>query len=188
VGGLGDGMHGKWFELLKQAVPQAQRLAVAYHPDFDLNVRGLPEYETAAQRLGVTWVKVALRGPDDLESAFAAVVRERATALAIAPHSWQQPRGARLAALCLQHRLPAISLFDEAARAGVMMAYGWRLVDLVRRVPGFIDRILRQGAAPGELPVEQPTHFYLTLNLKTARALGLTVPPALRLRADEVIE
>jgi putative ABC transport system substrate-binding protein len=189
VGGLSDGLSGKFIELLKQAAPQAQRQAVAYNPDFAFHVRALlPQYELAAQRLGVSLVKVALRGPDDLEAAFKAIVRARATAVGFAAQPWQQPHGARLAALCLQHRLPAITIFDDVARAGVLMAYGWRLVDMVRRVPGFIDRILRQGAAPGELPVEQPTHFYLTLNLKTASALGLTVAPALRLRADEVIE
>jgi putative ABC transport system substrate-binding protein len=92
-----------------------------------------------------------------------------------------------MAALCLEHRLPALTLFDELARAGVMMAYGWRLSDLVRRVPWYVDRILK-GAAPAELPVEQPTRFYLTLNLKTARALGLQLPAALLLSAEEVIQ
>jgi putative ABC transport system substrate-binding protein len=92
-----------------------------------------------------------------------------------------------VAALAIEHKLPAVIPFVEGARDGLLMSYGPRQIDDVRRLPHYVDRILK-GASPGELPVEQPTRFYLTLNLKTAKAIGLTFPPSLRLQADEVIE
>lgn len=187
LGGLGEGMSTKSLEILSQAVPRARRIGVAYHPEFGPHADTLQELEAGAQRLGVSVLKVVMRSPDDLEAGFATLARERAQALALLAQPWHVPRGARLAALCLQYRLPALTLFDEVARAGVLMAYGWRLVDLMRRAPWFLDRILK-GASPAELPVEQPSRFYLTLNLQTARALGLELPAQLHLRADEVIE
>lgn len=187
LGGLGYGLVGKSLEILNEAVPRLRRFGVAHHPELGPHADNLHELDAAAARLGIGVHKVAMRSPDDLEDGFATLAREQVQALALLGQPWQLPRGARLAALCLRHRLPACTLFQEVAHAGVLMAYGWRLVDLMRRAPWFVVRIL-QGAAPAELPVEQPSRFYLTLNLKTARTLGLELPSSLQLRADEVIE
>jgi putative ABC transport system substrate-binding protein len=187
LGGLGEGLVPKWLEILTQAVPRARRIGVAHNPDFGPHADGMSELDAAAVRMGVSLHKVAMRSPDDLRAGFAALAGERVEALCLLPQPWHFGRPEQMAALCLEHRLPALTLFDELARAGVMMAYGWRLSDLVRRVPWYVDRILK-GAAPAELPVEQPSRFYLTLNLKTARAIGLPVPGSLLMRAEELIE
>jgi len=186
LGGLGEGLFAKSLELLRQALPSAQRLGFAHNPDFPFHVSAMPQLDDAAARLGVQLRKVPVRTQDDLPALFAELARERVQALGLMGQPWQQPRGALLAGLCLEHRMPALTPFDEVARAGVLMAYGWRISDLARRLPYYLDRVLR-GAAPGELPVEQPTRFYLTINLKTARSLGLTLPQSFLLRADEVI-
>ena len=120
-------------------------------------------------------------------AAFAAIARERPDALLILGQPFMFPHRARLAALALEQRLPAIISFKEVAEAGLLMSYGALLVDDLRRLPYYIDRILK-GTPPGELPVEQPSRFYLIVNLKTARAIGIAIPQSLLLRADEVIQ
>jgi putative tryptophan/tyrosine transport system substrate-binding protein len=187
LGGLATGQHAKQLQLLKQAVPEAMRVAMVFNPDFPLHAANRAEVEPAAQRLGVTLRPVELRAPADIDGAFASMVRERVHAL----HFFGQPflfaQGPRVAALAMEHKLPAMIPFVEVARTGLLMAYGSRMIDDVRRLPYYVDRILK-GASPAELPVEQPTRFYLTLNLKTAKTIGLAIPQALRLQADEVIE
>ena len=113
--------------------------------------------------------------------------RERVDALHLLGQPFMLPRAKQIAALVAESRLPAVSSFPQLTQAGVLMSYTWSLDDIVRRVPYYIDRILK-GTPAGELPVEQPTRFYLALNLKSARALGLALPQALLLQADEVIE
>jgi putative ABC transport system substrate-binding protein len=187
TGGLGEGLHAKQFELLRQVVPKATRIAKLYHPEFAFHAAAGAEVDAVARALGVSLVPIELRSPDDIDGAFAKLAREPVDAA----HFFGQPllfeQGARVSELAIERRLPAIIPFHEVVRNGLLMAYGNRLIDSVRRIPYFIDRILK-GAKPADLPVEQPTRFYLTINLKTARAIGVTIPPSLLLRADEVIE
>jgi putative tryptophan/tyrosine transport system substrate-binding protein len=143
--------------------------------------------DAAAQQLGVQLHKVALRTPDELAHALAALAQARVEGAFLVGQPWHTNQAARVAALCLEHRLPAISVSAELSQAGLLMSYGWKGEDQARRLAYYLDRILK-GAAPAELPVEQPTRLYLRLNLKTARTLGLELPNALRVRADEVIE
>jgi putative tryptophan/tyrosine transport system substrate-binding protein len=187
LGGLGAGLHARQLQLLKDAAPKATRIAMAFNPDFPLHAANRTEVEPAAQRLGVTLVPVEMRAPADIDTGFAALLREKVHAV----HFFGQPflfsHGARVSALALEHKLPAMIPFVEVARAGLLMSYGSRLIDDVRRLPYYVDRVLK-GTPPSELPVEQPTRFYLALNLKTAKAMDLTIPQSLRLQADEVIE
>lgn len=187
LGGFASGQNARQLDLLKRALPRAQRIGVALNPDFRLHAIGLQEMHAAAQRLAVDLVQVPLRSPDELKPAFAALARERVEAL----HLWGQPfvlaAPAPVAALTQEHRLPTISPFVELTRAGVLMSYGNTFEDLLRRLPYYLDRILR-GTPPGELPVEQPSRFYLTLNQRTAKALGVVFAQPLMVQADEVIE
>jgi putative ABC transport system substrate-binding protein len=187
MGGLGAGLHARQLQLVKDAVPKATRVAMVFNPDFALHAINRAEVEPAAQRLGLTLLPVELRSPTDIDAAFATMVREKVQAIHLFGQPFLLAHGARVAALALGHKLPAMIPFVEVARAGLLMSYGSRLTDDVRRLAYYIDRIFK-GASPAELPVEQPTRFYLTLNLKTAQALGLAIPQSLRLQADEVIE
>jgi putative ABC transport system substrate-binding protein len=189
LGGLGEGIFAKQFDLLKEVVPKATRIAKLYHPEFPFHAAAGVEVDAAARARGVTLVAIELRSPDDINTAFMAIERERVDAV----HVFQQAflfgsHGARVVKLAIERRLPAIASFEGLARDGLLMSYGTTLVDDIRRLPHFIDRILKGGAKPADLPVEQPARFHLTINLKTARAIGVTIPASLRLRADEVIE
>ena len=145
------------------------------------------ELEAAAPGLGVQLRPVVMRAPDEIAPAARALLNERVDAVHFFAQPFFNAHRDRLAALTLEHRWPAVSGFEEDARAGILLFSGWRLEDAVRRVPYFLDRILT-GTPPGELPVEQPSRFYLTVNLKTARALGLALPQPLLMQATEVIE
>lgn len=183
------GILGKQFELLLEAVPQMRRVGVVFNPDIPPHALGLRDVEAVAQRQGVQVRPVPLRSPGEIDAAFGALQRERVEGV----HFFLQPimntgdRAARVAALALQRRWPTAMADPAHVRAGMLVAYGWKNEDLVRRLPYFLIRIL-DGTPPGELPVEQPTRYYVSLNLKSARALGLTLPQALLLRADEVVE
>jgi putative ABC transport system substrate-binding protein len=128
-----------------------------------------------------------VRGPDEFDGAFAAMARERAEALLVISEAMFARHYARLAQLAMKGRLPSMHGFKEYVEAGSLMSYGTSVDGLFRRAAAFVDRILK-GAKPADLPVEQPTQFELVINLKTAKALGVTIPPALLLRADQVIE
>jgi len=130
---------------------------------------------------------VSARRPDEIEGAFAAMSRARADGLIVLPDAIFLNARARIADLASKSRLPAMYGFREEAEAGGLMSYGASLPELIRRAAGYVDRILK-GAKPADLPVERPTRFELVINLKTAKALGLTIPQSLRLRADQVIE
>ena len=143
--------------------------------------------EAAARALGVQLQFVEVLGPDGFESAFNAATREGAGALLLLPAPLFAMNGRRIAALALQSRLPAIFWQRHFAEAGGLMAYGPSIPDMYRRAAALVGKILK-GAKPADLPVEQPVRFELVLNLKTAKALGLTIPPLLLVRADEVIE
>lgn len=186
---LDHGILAKQFELLLQAAPQARRIGLLHNPDIAPHVPGVREIEAAAQRLGVQLRPLALRAPGEIDAVFDALQRERVEAvhLLLQPFLNTGDRAARVAALALQRRWPTALGTTTQVRAGILIGYGWTNEDMLRRLPHFVIRIL-EGTAPAEMPVEQPTRYYLALNLNTARALGLTLPQSLLLQADEVIE
>ena len=143
--------------------------------------------ETAARKIGLTILFADVRAPSDIEGAFATITRSRAGAFLILGGGMTFVSRQLIADLAVQHRLPGIHLFREYAEAGLLLTYGPNAMATVRHAATYVDRILK-GARPGDLPVERPTKFELVINLKTAKALGLTIPPSLLLRADQVIE
>jgi putative ABC transport system substrate-binding protein len=186
---LASELVGKCLEQLKQAVPGVSRVAVLWHPgasgegtDKDM----LKGAEVAARALGVRLQLVETRGPEDFDRAFPDMIRARAEALTVVPSAMFFGERRRLVDLAAKNRLPAVYPLREFVDAGGLMAYGPNLADLFRRAATYVDKILK-GTKPADLPVEQPTKFELVLNLKTAKALGLTIPPSVLGRADEVI-
>jgi putative ABC transport system substrate-binding protein len=179
-------LSGKRLELLKEALPKLTRVAVLYGPD-PRTAPTLEEMGNAARALGIRLQPLEARGPGDFDRAFADIAREQAEAVVLLPTSLSPTLGARIADLALKRRLPAIGQGREFVAAGALMAYAANWTDIARRAATFVDKVLK-GARPADLPVEQPTKFDLVINRKTARALGLTIPQSLILRADEVIE
>jgi putative ABC transport system substrate-binding protein len=182
------GFIAKQVELLKELQPAARRIAVLWNSTNEIHRANLPlELPSAAQRLGVQFQMLDVRGPAEIEQAFEAAVKEQATTMLVVgdPVFHNPPR--RLPDLALRHRLPTMFLFREAVQAGALMAYGPDLVQTIRRGALQVDRILK-GTKPGDIPMEQPDTFRLVLNARTAKALGMTIPSSLLLRADEVIE
>ena len=174
----------KWLQLLREILPSLSLVAVLRHPTIQIYAS---ELETAARSLKMQVQIVDVRAPGELAAAVAAAARERAGALLVTGGSMFFAHRIRLAELALKHRLPSVYLLREHVEAGGLLAYGADLRDSFRRAAGYVDRILR-GAKPGELPIEQPSKFELTINLKTARALGLTVPPSVLARADRIVD
>jgi ABC-type uncharacterized transport system substrate-binding protein len=181
----GADLYSKHLQLLKEVVPTASRVAVIEQAGASPASRRAA-LDAAARTLGVTLQTVEVRGPDDFQRAFAAVVREHAGAVMKYAGALSGPRR-QIGDLAIKNRLPTLSPQREDTEAGVLMSYGASLPDLWRRAATFVDKILK-GAKPADLPVEQPTKFELVINLKTAKALGLTIPPAVLARADEVIQ
>jgi putative ABC transport system substrate-binding protein len=183
---MNEGLLGKQFELLMQAAPGVRRVGVVVNPEIGPHLPGLRDVQAAAARAGVQARPVELRTPAEVDAAVETLRREQVGAVHFFLQPWMLTGGAeRLARIAIEERWP--SAMAGGARAGMLVDYGWKGEDLLRRLAYFVDRILR-GTPPGEMPVEQPTRFYFTLNLKTARALGLMVPAAVQARADEVIE
>ena len=162
-------------------------MAVLVNPGFPSALAALEAMEASARTLGMTVVRFDARGPGDLEGVFAAVTRARSDALVITGGPVMFNMRTQVAQLALRHRLPSISVIIEDVEAGGLMSYGASVSDQWRRAATYVDKILK-GAKPGDLPVEQPTKFELVINLKTAKTLGLTIPPSLLARADQVIE
>jgi putative ABC transport system substrate-binding protein len=183
----GGEILGKRFELLKETLPNLSRLGILWNPDVALVGSRQAAMTEIARTLGLTTIPVEARGLDALEQAFATIVRERAQAFIVQGDSVLFNYRGEIAGMALRNRLPAASLQREYAHAGFLLTYGADIRDLYRRAAGFVDKIFK-GAKPADLPVEQPTKFELVVNLKTAGALGLTVPPSVLARADEVIE
>ena len=178
-------IFGKHLELLKEAIPQASRVAILYHPAEAGSPRLLKEVEAAARSLRVQLQRLGTRGPEEFDSAFAAMARERADGLLVFGNFISHRT--RLTELAAKYHLPTMYAQGEYVAAGGLMAYGVKMADFVGRAAVYVDKILK-GAKPADLPVEQPTKFELVINLKTAKALGLTIPQSLLLRADEVIQ
>ena len=177
---------GKRLEQLKRAVPGVNRVAVLWQPG-GTNKNLLEGTEVAARALGMSLQVVEARGPENFDVAFSDMTRARAGALTVLPSNMFIAERQRLVDLAAKSRLPAVYQSREFVDAGGLMAYGPNFADIFRRAGTYIDKILK-GAKPADLPVEQPTKFELVINLKTARALGLTIPPSLLGRADEVIQ
>jgi putative ABC transport system substrate-binding protein len=184
---VGPELVARQLQLLKEAVPKASRVAVLANPDNTYTAVMMKEVEAAARSLGVRIQIVNLRGGDAPDTAFSALAKERPDALLVLFDPLLTRQRVRIAELANKHRLPSMYPHREYAEAGGLMAYGASLLDLYRRAATYVDKILK-GARPADLPVEQPTKFELVVNLKTARSLGLTIPPPLLLRADETIE
>jgi len=187
---LASDLVGKRLEQLKQAVPGVSQVAVLWQPgalgertEKDLR----KEAEVAARALGVRLQVVEARGPDDFDRAFSDMTSARAGALTVLGTTMLINERRRLVDLAAKNRLPAVYGLREYVDAGGLLSYGPNGVDLYRRAATYVDKILK-GAKPGDLPVEQPTKFELVINLKTAKALGLTIPQAVLGRADELIQ
>ena len=189
LSGLSPELGGKCLELLKQAVPGVSRVAVLWHPgaygertEKDM----LKAAEVAGRALGMRLHFVEARGPADFDRAFSDMTRARAGALTVLTSGMFFNERRRLVDLAAKNRLPAVYLWREGVDAGGLMSYGANIADLYRRAATYVDKILK-GAKPADLPVEQPTKFELVINLKAAKTLGLTIPPSVLGRADEVI-
>ena len=178
---------GKQLQLLKEAVPGISRVALLSNPTVPYNALLVKEAEVAARSLKVQLQVLEARAPGDFASAFSAMRKDRAGGFTILAGSIFFAERTRIAELATQSRLPSIHRLREFAEARGLMAYGPSLPDSLRRAATYVDRILK-GAKPADLPVEQPTKFELVINLKTAKALGLTIPPSLLARADEAIQ
>ena len=177
----------KRLELLKEVVPQVSRVAVLSNPSNPITPPLLRETAAAARDQGVQVQVVEVRDSSGLDRAFAAVTKGRAGALLVMPDPVFQDQRGGIVEFAAKSRLPTMYPWREPADGGGLMAYGASIPDILRRAAGYVDKILK-GAKPGDLPVEQPTKFELVINLKTAKALGLTIPPSLLQRADQVIE
>jgi putative ABC transport system substrate-binding protein len=186
-GDTGSEIFGKRLELMKEILPHLSRVGALFNPNVAVNRSRLASMGGTARLVGLTLVPVEARGLDELEQAFVVVAKERAQALVVQGDSVLFNCRGQIAEMALANGLPAVSVVREFADAGLLLAYGANLQDQYRRVASFVDRILK-GVKPGDLPVEQPTKFELVVNLKTARALGIDIPPTLLTRADEVIE
>ena len=184
---VGAEIFGKDLELLKEVVPRVRRVAVLSNPASPARPLTISNVKDAARSLGLQLQLLEARGPRDFDGAFAAMAKERVGALLVVTDPAFIPHRARLVDLAVKNRLPSIFTQREDAEAGGLMSYGPRLSDLHRRGATYVDKILK-GAKPADLPVEEPTKFELVINLKTAKALGLTIPPSLLQRADQVIE
>jgi len=177
-------IQAKQLQLLKELLHKGSQVVVLRSQATTVRVR---EYETAGQALGLRVKIVEVKSRDDLGRAFAAIARDRVDALLVPGDPFFFTERQQVAELAREHRLPGIYPTREFAEAGGLMSYSARLTEQFRRAAIYVDKILR-GASPATLPVESPSHYELVINLKTAKALGLTIPPSLLQRADEVIE
>ncbi|HYB40737.1 MAG TPA: ABC transporter substrate-binding protein [Candidatus Methylomirabilis sp.] len=183
---IGVDLSPKHAELMKTVMPKLALVAVLVNPGNAAHPAVLGNVEAAARKLGMKTVSAEAGTPSEIEGAFASAARKGAGGVIVATDAFYSGQGRRLADASLKHRMPSVSIYDENVQAGCLMSYGQNIAGFHRQAAGYVDKILR-GAKPADLPVEQPTTFDLAINLKTARALGLDVPPSLLLRADEVI-
>jgi putative ABC transport system substrate-binding protein len=187
---LGPELVPKRLELLKETLPSASRVAALWDPGATgerAMKEVLREMEEAAPAVGVQLRLAEVRGPDEFDRAFSVMTMERADALFVVGSPMLFLERRRIADLAAKHRLPSVFSLREYVEVGGLISYGASIDDLIRRSATFVDKILK-GAKPSDLPVEQPTKFELVINLKTAKALGLAIPPSLLARANEVIE
>ena len=184
---LSSELFGKRLELLKQVLPRASRIAILIDPDLRASALVVRYTESAGSSLGVVVQSVAARHPRDFDAAFVTMKRARTDAVILGGNTQFLADRRHIAELAVSHRLPMMTPAKEYAQAGALLSYGTDFLDLFRRAAMYVDKIIK-GAKPADLPVEQPTKFELVINLKTAKALGLTIPQSLLQRADEVIQ
>jgi putative ABC transport system substrate-binding protein len=179
-------LEGKRLELLKEVLPNVSRVAVLWNPANAYQIGSEKEVQTAARVLRMSVASLPVRNREELDNAFAAILRERADAvLVLADRLFLHNRG-RIADFVITNRLPGMNAYRELVEAGGFMSFGPNYAIMHRQAATFVDKILK-GAKPADLPVEQPAKFELVINLKAARALGITIPQSVLLRADEVI-
>jgi len=184
---LGTELIGKQMGLLKEAVPNLSRIGILSNPANPTHPARLRAADATAKALAVRIERIMARTPAELDRAFTDMTRTRVGGVLVVSDPMFADERVRVAQLALKSGIPAMYAFRSHVAAGGLMSYGPDLVDLHRRAAGYVDKILK-GAKPGDLPIEQPSKFDLVINLKTAKALGLTIPPSLLSRADEVIQ
>jgi putative ABC transport system substrate-binding protein len=184
--GFGEGLIGKGLQNLKTIVPRASRIAILWNAAGEVGPRW-KEAQAAARTLAMTALSMEIRGPADFDAAFASMRTQKANAMMVVADPLTLRYRETIVSLAAANRLPAVYEFAEFARAGGLMSYSASIPPLFHRAAIYVDKILK-GAKPGDLPVEQPTKFELVINLKTAKALAITIPQSLLLRADEVIQ
>ncbi len=182
----GPEIFSKQVQLLMEAIPRASRVAFLFNPENPGYANQLKEVESATRSLRIHLRRVEVRRPEEFDSAFAAMARERSEGLLVGNASTFLVNRTKLAELAVKGRLPTMWNNRESVQAGGLMAYAVNMSDFIGRAASYVDRILK-GAKPADLPVEQPTKFELVINMKTANALGLKVPQSLLQRADELI-
>jgi len=187
VAGSVVGLYGKRVQLLKEAVPSVRRVAILSNPGSSTRPISIDNAKAAAQSLGITLQFQDVRAPDDFDGAFAAMAKDRVDAIVVVADPLFGTHARRLAELVAKYRLPSIYANRGEFDAGGLIMYGSSGTQQARQAAAYVDKILK-GARPGELPVEQPNKVDLVINLRTAKALGLTIPPSLLVRADQVIE
>jgi putative ABC transport system substrate-binding protein len=180
-------LGGKWLQLLSEIAPGVKRAAIMFNPDTAPASTFMPSLETAARSLKVEPIIAPVHSEVEIETAIIALGREPGGGLVVMPDAFTTVNRASIISATARNKVPAVYAISESPRDGGLLSYGADLVDSFRRAASYVDRILR-GEKPGDLPVQFPTKFEMIVNLKTAKALGLTVPPSIRLRADEVIE
>jgi ABC-type uncharacterized transport system substrate-binding protein len=178
---------GKRIELLKEALPRVSRVAALWYSGNAGAAMVAREMEPGSARLGVELLRLPIQGPSDFVGAFEVAARGRAGALLVVDDAFVTRHRAQILELAAKHSLPVISMFAPFVEGGGLMAYGPSIRDMYRRAAHYVDKILK-GAKPADLPIEQPTKFELVINLKKARAMGLTIPQSLLIRADHVVE
>jgi putative ABC transport system substrate-binding protein len=183
--GWTEDIAGKWLELLQEMVPRLSTVAVIANPDHQMNRDQAKRLKAIAPKRNIKIQLFDVRGPDDLDRAFDQAGRN-AQAVLVLPDPGISRDERHVAALAASHRLPDMHVLREFVDAGGLMAYAPDFLSMFRRAADYVDKILK-GAKPGDLPIEQPTQYLLVINLKTAKALGLTIPESILLRADEVI-
>jgi putative tryptophan/tyrosine transport system substrate-binding protein len=184
---VSEDLEGKRLELLREVIPTVSRVAVLWNPDNQTLLPQLNQIRAAAQVLGIKVDALEVRTPDDLEERFRAITRDRPGALLVMADRLFLHNRQHIMDFASKQRLPGVYAYRELVEAGGLMSLGPSYPGMHKRAAYFVDRILK-GAKPADLPVERPTTFQLVINLKTAKALGLTIPPSLLARADQVIE
>jgi len=179
-------LDGKRLELLREVIPGMSHIAVMWNSSSPLQVVGEKQTRAAAEVLGMKMLSLGVRNSEDIEQAFAVILRDRPQGLLVLADRLFLHHRQRIMDFALQHRLPGVHAYRELVEAGGLMSFGPSYAGMHRRAAIFVDRILR-GAKPGDLPVERPASFELVVNLKTARALGLTFPESVVLRATEIL-
>jgi putative ABC transport system substrate-binding protein len=186
-GTLETSLGGKWLELLSEIAPGLKRVTILFNPDFPAVSAYWPSFETATRSLNVEQINTPVHSDGEIETAIVALGREPGGGLVVISDAFTVAHRAPVIAAAARHNVPAVYMQSFFARDGGLLSYGPDRLDTFLRAASYVDRILR-GAKPGDLPVQFPTKFEMVVNLKTAKALGLAVPPSIMLRANEVIE